>query len=106
MEINKIYCGDSLEYGYQMSHSSPETYTIKSLIVECDSQEFHERTEKERRYEKARDRHLLSMGYKVFHYTGSEICKDPIGVAIEILVYLTEDDKEYFVINSNYDKPA
>ena len=33
---------------------------IKEIIVECDSQEFHERSEKERRYEKQRDRFFIS----------------------------------------------
>lgn len=59
--------------------------TVKSLIVECDSQAFHERTEKERRYEKMRDRYFIKRGYRVFHYTGSEIVKNPIPLAVEIL---------------------
>lgn len=62
----------------------------KELIVECDSQQFHERTEKERRYEKARDRFFVSQGYKVFHYTGAEILKEPFEKAIEIIAYITE----------------
>ena len=36
--------------------------TEKTLLVECDSQEWHERTESERRYEKARDRYLQTKG--------------------------------------------
>ena len=61
-----------------------------AVIVECDSQEFHERTEKERRYEKTRDRHLTKAGYKVFHYTGSEIIKKPLEIAKEILEFVTK----------------
>ena len=57
----------------------------QEIIVECDSQEFHERTEPERRYEKRRDRFLVSQGYKVFHFTGTEIVKEPFRVAAEIL---------------------
>lgn len=64
----------------------------RSVIVECDSQEFHERTEEERRYEKTRDRFLQSEGYKVFRYTGREIVRDPMRVASEILSYVTNSN--------------
>lgn len=64
----------------------------KTVIVECDSQQFHERDEEERRYEKKRDRFLVSKGYKVFHFTGSEIVKNSTKVAVEILSYLTEEE--------------
>lgn len=57
----------------------------KIILVECDSQEWHERSEKERRYEKARDRYFAKKGLKIFHYTGKEITEDPAKVAAEIL---------------------
>ena len=57
----------------------------RSLVVECDSQQFHERTEPERRYEKARDRYLIKVGHKTYHYTGKEILDRPFHVAAEIL---------------------
>jgi len=59
------------------------------VIVECDSQEFHETTEAQRRYEKKRDRDMQSLGYKVFRYTGSEIVKEPYRVASEIISFVT-----------------
>lgn len=62
----------------------------KKIIVECDSQQFHERDEKERRYEKERDRFLQIKGYKVFRYTGSEIVKEPFRIAAEIIAHVTE----------------
>ena len=71
------------------------------LIIECDSQQFHEQTEKERQYEKARDRHLIIHGYKVFHYTGSEIVKRPLEIAIEIFAYLIGTDADNFLKDSN-----
>jgi len=69
----------------------------KSVIVECDSQEFHERTEAERRYEKTRDRNLQKLGYKIFRFTGSEIIKNPYDIAAEILAYVTDIPKEDFL---------
>jgi len=66
----------------------------KEVIVECDSQVFHERTEAERRYEKKRDRDLTRLGYKVFHFTGKEITDNPYLPAKEALEYLCEYDIE------------
>lgn len=64
----------------------------KKVIVECDSQRFHERDEKERQYEKKRDRFLQSKGYKVFRYTGSEICKNALNIAVEIMSFIINRD--------------
>lgn len=63
----------------------------RCVVVECDSQVWHERTEKERRYEKRRDRDLVRRGYHVFRFTGKEIMKHPGKVAIEVLGYVTND---------------
>ena len=60
----------------------------KSVIVQCNSQEWHERSE--RRHEKRRDRYLQNKGYKVFHYTGKEIMEKPFQVAKEILEFVCE----------------
>ena len=63
--------------------------TTKQLIIECDSQEWHERIEKERRYEKQRDRCFTTLGYKTIHFTGKEINDDALVVAVEILSLFT-----------------
>lgn len=63
----------------------------RGIIIECDSQEFHERSEKERRYEKRRDRCLQSYGHDVFHYTGKEILEDPFKIAREIFAHLKDN---------------
>ena len=56
----------------------------KIICVELDGHDFHDRDEKQRRYEKTRDRFLVASGYSVLHYTGSEIVKDPCSAAIEV----------------------
>lgn len=71
------------------------------VVVECDSQQFHDRTEQDRRYEKQRDRFLQTQGYKIFHYTGSEICQKPLKIAQEIIAFVMERDKEEILIDSN-----
>jgi len=64
----------------------------RMVLVECDSQEWHERTEKERRYEKQRDRDFVRLGYQVFRFTGKEIREEPFRVALEVLCYLAGKD--------------
>ena len=39
-------------------------------------------------YEKERDRFIQKEGFKIFHYTGSEIVKNPFMVASEALSYI------------------
>lgn len=69
-------------------HSWPRNgaQKVKTVLVECDSQQWHERTEEERRYEKRRDRDLTAKGYRVLHFTGKEILENPYLVACEVLV--------------------
>lgn len=62
---------------------------LKAVVVECDSQEWHERTEKERRYEKRRDRELANIGLHTFRFTGKEIKENPFNPAIEACSFLT-----------------
>lgn len=66
----------------------------KTLVVECDSQQFHDRTEQERRYEKKRDRFLQKQGHKIFHFTGKEIKDEPFRIAAEIIAFVTDESVE------------
>lgn len=68
----------------------------KIVLIECDSQKFHDRSEEERRYEKQRDRFMQCQGFKVFRYTGSELLKDPFTLCAEIINYLTGSDHVSF----------
>lgn len=56
-----------------------------SVIVELDGHEFHDKDKRQRSYEKARDRHLTRQGFKVLHYTGSDVVRDPFRVAHEVM---------------------
>lgn len=57
----------------------------KKLIVECDGHDFHERTKQQAARDKGRDRFLQSLGYPVFRFTGSEIFRDSLASAAEVL---------------------
>lgn len=54
------------------------------FAIECDDHEFHEKTKEQALRDKKRDRDLMSVGYYVMRFTGSEIWNDPEGVVIEI----------------------
>lgn len=51
--------------------------TSRRVIVECDGHEFHDKDKVRAAADKARDRFLVSLGYQVLRFTGSEICQDP-----------------------------
>ena len=57
----------------------------ESVVVELDGHAFHDKDKRQRAYEKARDRFLVKNGYRVLHFTGSEVVADPYGVAYEAL---------------------
>ncbi len=61
----------------------------KKMIVECDGHDFHEKTKEQAKRDKSRDRTLQSLGFPVYHYTGSEIWKDVFGSASQIIRDLT-----------------
>lgn len=58
------------------------------LIVECDGHDFHEKTKEQAKKDKSRDRRLQSVGYTVFHFTGSEIYRDCFSCAMQCYDYL------------------
>jgi len=57
---------------------------VRTILVECDGHEFHERTKAQAKKDKARDRHLQCQGYIVLRFTGSEIWSDAVACASEV----------------------
>lgn len=55
------------------------------VLVECDGHDFHERTKEQASRDKRKDRELQRAGFTVFRYTGSDVWKDCMGVAEEIV---------------------
>ncbi len=58
---------------------------LTPIVIELDGHAFHDKDKRQRAYEKARDRALVRAGYRVFHFTGSEVVADPFRVAYEAL---------------------
>lgn len=55
------------------------------IAIECDGHDFHERTKEQARKDRSKDRWLQSHGYHVLRFTGSEIWKDPVDCAEQVL---------------------
>jgi very-short-patch-repair endonuclease len=70
------FCVHSLGFG------PAEVFT--PVIVELDGHDFHDKDKRQRSYEKKRDRDLIRAGYKVLHFTGSDVVKDPFACAFEV----------------------
>jgi len=66
-------------------HPFPQCQVPQPVVVELDGHAFHDKDKVQRAYEKARDRFLVKEGYRVLHYTGSEVVKDPYKVAFEAI---------------------
>lgn len=49
----------------------------RSVVVECDGHDFHEKTKEQAAHDKKRDRELVLLGYTTLRFTGSEIHRDP-----------------------------
>jgi very-short-patch-repair endonuclease len=67
----------------QVGLAPEEIYT--PVIVELDGHDFHDKDKRQRSYEKARDRELVRQRFKVLHFTGSDVVKDPFAPAFEAL---------------------
>jgi hypothetical protein len=55
-----------------------------NIVIECDGHDFHERTKQQAARDKSRDRQLITLGYHVLRFTGSEIWADPRRCAKEV----------------------
>lgn len=69
----------------------------KKMIVECDGHDFHEKTKEQAKRDKLRDRILQSLGFPVYHYTGSEIWDDAFGAAAQVIRHLTGKHPQDYV---------
>jgi very-short-patch-repair endonuclease len=62
----------------------------QGVCIECDGHAFHERTKEQAARDKKRDRELLTSGWPVMRFTGSEIFADPVGCARQVQEHLSE----------------
>lgn len=74
-----------VDFVLQQSRCVPDEH-YPAVIVELDGHDFHDKDKRQRAYEKSRDRFLVREGYRVLHFTGSEVVKDPFACAHEALM--------------------
>lgn len=80
---------DFMVHAYADWHREPSggVEGWRRLIVECDGHNFHERTKEQAAKDRSRDRWAQANGYEVFRFTGSEIWRDPIGCAGQVVAW-------------------
>ena len=66
------------------------TQLRRTMAIECDGHDYHERTKQQASADKARDRYMQAHGHLVFRFSGADIWRDPIGCAREALGTLTK----------------
>lgn len=75
-----------------VNHTYPFTYKQLEKIesncplwaIELDGHEWHEKTKQQVEKDKIRERFIVSQGYKLFRFSGSEIVKKPQKCVLEI----------------------
>jgi len=55
------------------------------MIVECDGHDFHERTKEQAARDRERDRSAQLAGIEIYRFTGSELWRDPLGCADQVI---------------------
>lgn len=89
----KKYRADFLVTGETLTFTEdgyPDNEVISEIIVECDGFAYHSSKEQIER-DNRRDRNLKSAGYTVLHFSGSEINRNPIRCATEVVGVIRAD---------------
>lgn len=63
--------------------------------IEIDGHIWHEKTKKQVQYHKERERFLISKGWKLIRFTGSEVYKDPSKCVTETINVIKPIRKQY-----------
>lgn len=93
--LNEVEIKSQFQIGkYKVDFKIYNTKNNRTILVECDGHDFHDKTKEQRAYEKSRDRFLQKNNYKVFHYTGSEINKNCFFVVSEVLAEVSDLDQK------------
>lgn len=58
------------------------------LVIECDGHNFHEKTKEQVIRNNERDYDLQLAGYKVLHFSGSQIYESPLSCANDIYNFI------------------
>jgi len=62
-------------------------WAIPAIGIELDGHAFHERTKEQVDTRNRRDRDLAQRGWRMFHFSGSEVVRDPLKCVLEVYEY-------------------
>lgn len=96
---------DPIQFQKKIGKYRVDVLVGKSLVVEVDGHDFHERTKEQAQRDKARDRFLVAHKYRVLRFTGSEVYRRPFACAWEVFSQVTRIRKA-FVDLSALDRPS
>lgn len=65
-------------------HQMPD----RTVFIECDGHDFHERTKDQAAHDRSRDRAIQEAGIPILRFTGSEINRSPGHCAFSILTFI------------------
>ena len=85
--------GKSYRLDFVVGPEDPDEYfecsergiRFPDIAVEIDGHEWHERTKEQVDSRNQRDRALQYVGWKVFHFSGSEVVRRPLECVIEVM---------------------
>lgn len=60
----------------------------RTMVIECDGHDYHERSKEQARSDKARDRYMQARGHLVFRFSGSDIWNDSVACVREAFAAL------------------
>jgi very-short-patch-repair endonuclease len=58
------------------------------VFIECDGHDFHERTKEQAARDRLKDRKIQEANIPILRFTGSEIYRDPVGCAGQIIEFI------------------
>lgn len=90
--------GNNYRLDFVVAPESPEILTTATrqgrrwpnIAVELDGHDFHERTKEQVAERNQRDRDLQADGWIVFHFSGSELYRDPARCVTEVMDFASK----------------
>ncbi len=62
---------------------------FSGVVIELDGHDYHERTKSQVTYRNTRDRALLSHGWPVLHYSGTELYQKGMQTVVDAMIAVT-----------------
>jgi very-short-patch-repair endonuclease len=91
------YRVDFLLYGINAGCGDRDEWMRVKVVIECDGHDHHEKTKEQAKRDKARDRRLTKLGYRVMRFTGSELWNDPRKCVAEAHEFISDLQHQHYL---------